>query len=143
MIVNALTAGVGLSRQGGFGKSKQVKEIKDINIPNKTTTVEGKVTPIEGTASFKVKGEQLKDINSPDKFKQLIVDQAKSNGDTQVTLENVGERYDLSKFIDKSGKKWTPSWNPKTWFKTSSKESVEFKAEKNGQTEPAETALGR
>ena len=99
MLVNAITAGVGLGKSGGFGKSKKGIAIKDIDINAKTETVNGTTVTKEGTKTFKIAGKDLNNITDVEAFKKLIVNKAKAAGDTTVTLENVGERYDLSKWI--------------------------------------------
>lgn len=143
MVVNALTAGVALSKSGGLGKTKKVEKFKDISIKNKTVTGEnGAVNPVEGTKPFDIAGNDLQNVKTPEAFKKLVVDKAKAAGDNNVTLENVENRYDLSSFISNSGKKWAPGWNPKTWFKKSDSTKLSGLESKKVAQE-SESELGR
>ena len=74
--------------------TKKVDVLNDINIKGKSG--------IEGAVDVNLKGSELSEISTPKEFKEAVVNAAKRGGDTNVTLENVTERYNLSEFI--SGK---------------------------------------
>ena len=100
-VVNTLTAAIGLGKSGGFGKSKKEMAIKNVVIKGNSS--------VEGTKSVPLKGSDLEKIETPKALKELVAKKAKVAGDNAVTVENVAERYDLSKFITERSK-----LNPKT-----------------------------
>ena len=128
-VVNTLTGAVGLGKSGGFGKSKKSMAIKDVDISGSA----------EGTKSFKLKGTDLEKVETPEAFKKLVVSKAKAAGDSSVTVENVAERYDLSKFIAERGK-----LNPKTWFNKDNKTKFNKpKKEDTGELQKSKTEFGK
>ena len=130
-VVNTLTAAIGLGKSGGFGKSKKEMAIKNVAIKGNSS--------VEGTKSFPLKGSDLEKIETPKALKELVVKKAKAAGDNAVTVENVAERYDLSKFITERSK-----LNPKTWFNKNNKERFEKpKKEATGGIKEAKTEFGR
>lgn len=130
-VVNTLTAAIGLGKSGGFGKSKEEMAIKNVAIKGNNS--------IEGTKSFTLKGSDLEKIETPKALKELVAKEAKVAGDNAVTVENVAERYDLSKFITERSK-----LNPKTWFNKNNKERFEKpKKEATGGIKEAKTEFGR
>ena len=128
-VVNTLTGAVGLGKSGGLGKSKKSMAIKDVDISGSA----------EGTKSFKLKGTDLEKVETPEAFKKLVVSKAKAAGDSSVTVENVAERYDLSKFIAERGK-----LNPKTWFNKDNKTKFNKpKKEDTGEFQKSKTEFGK
>ena len=91
-VVNAVTAGVHLTKNGGFGKTS-----KNVDVPE-SIRLKGN-SGVDGTVEVKIEGNTLKNVTTPEKFKEVVYHAAKRSGDTAVTMENVSERYDLSKFI--------------------------------------------
>lgn len=104
-VVNGITAGVGLAKSGGFGKSTKVKTIEDIKITGK----DGK--------ALEISGEDLANVSTKKEFFDLAFNKAKAN-DSSLTedafIKNFGSK--LETFIKT---KWTPGWKPKDWTKTS------------------------
>jgi len=109
MVVNALTAGVGLSKQGGLGKSKvKVKELEPVTLKSK-----------DGNISLTLNSEELKQIKDPDALLDAMFNKAKSSN-TNLTKEQFGKQFDVNSLL-KTATKWKPGWSPKNWFR---KESV-------------------
>lgn len=106
MIVNALTAGVGIKRQGGLGRKTTKTDVVE------PLSLKGRATE---TPELSLTSEQMKDIKSADDLFDAMFAKAQE-ADPNITKEQFGEKYDVDSLL-KTVKKWKPDWNPKTWFK--------------------------
>lgn len=84
-VVNGITAGVGLAKSGGFGKSTKVKTIEDIKITGK----DGK--------ALEISGEDLANVSTKKEFFDLAFNKAKAN-DSSLTedafIKNFGSKLE-------------------------------------------------
>lgn len=92
-VVNALTAGVGLSRQGGFGK-------KTKNVKN-TVTEDLSLKPKAGKegSELKLTAEEMKSIDDADKLADALFNKAKA-GNSGLTKEQFAETYDVDSLFE-------------------------------------------
>ena len=116
-VVNGITAGVGIAKSGGFGRSeKSVSKVKDINIVGK----DGKSLNIGADALDGVKTKKdLYDVA----FAHAKKENPKITED--AFTKNFGSKLD--EFINS---KWTPGWKPKDWARTSKNGAFKPKTEK-------------
>ena len=121
MLVNTLTAGVGLGKSGGFGKkTKKVDITEGISLKSKN-----------GEKTVSLSGEELKDVDTPDKLFDKLVAKSK------LTKEQFSEQFDTKSLLNEK-QTWKPGWKPKDWFRKqtqstfnpkTSKKSVDFTTE--------------
>ena len=122
-VVNGITAGVGVAKSGGFGRStKKISELQDMKITGK----DGK--------SLEIKADKLANVSSKQELFDVAFAEAKKS-DAKLTedafVKNFGSK--LETFIKS---KWTPGWNPKNWTKTS--KTGKLKLETKSKTQAIE-----
>ena len=91
MLINALTAGVGLSKSGGFGKtSKKVPVTEGVSLKSKT-----------GDKTLSLSAKELEGVDTPEKLFEKLLSKSK------LTKEQFGEQYDVSSLLAEK-KTWKP-----------------------------------
>ena len=115
-LINGITAGVGIARSGGFGKSsKKVAKAKDINIKGS----DGK--------SLNLRGEDLSEISSKQELFDLAFKKAKKDNPNLTEDEFVKNFGPKLEALIKD--RWTPGWKPKDWTRTSKSKNFKAKTE--------------
>ena len=105
MVVNGLTAAVGLSRQGGLGKSKTKVTASE---PVRLEGVDGQ-TPIE------LSSNEMAAIKNGDELLDALFTKAKAQN-TNLTKEEFNQQYKVDDVV-KTVQRWKPNWKPSSWFK--------------------------
>ena len=111
-VVNGITAGVGIAKSGGFGKSKTKTKVAE----------EIKLKSNDGTSELVISPEQAERITDPDELFDALFNKAKE-GNASLTKEQFAEKFNVDSLLTKVTS-WKPGWKPKDWFRK--KESKTF-----------------
>ena len=110
-VVNGITAGVGIAKSGGLGKSKIKTKV----------TEEIKLKSNDGSSELVIPADKAKEISNPDELFDALFTKAKEKTPS-LTKEQFAEKYNVNSLLQ-SSTKWAPGWNPKNWFRKSTEKT--------------------